>query len=100
MNDITIPNNTISPQGISPIGTPTPKSATASFGQLLEGSIDRVNRLQKEADVNIDNLANGNQTDIHQTMIAVEKASVSFELLMQIRNKLVTAYENIMRMPV
>jgi len=100
MNDITIPNSTLSPQGISPIGKSTPQSATASFGQLLEGSIDRVNRLQKAADANIDNLANGNQTDIHQTMIAVEKASVSFELLMQIRNKLITAYEQIMRMPV
>ena len=100
MNDITVQNNTISPQGLSPSGKPTPQTGSVSFGRLLEGSMDRVNRLQKEADANINNLAGGNQTDIHQTMIAVEKADVSFELLMQIRNKLIAAYERIMRMPV
>jgi flagellar basal-body rod protein FlgB len=45
-------------------------------------------------------LATGKQTNIHQTMIAAEKADVSFELLMQIRNKLVAAYDKIMRMQV
>jgi flagellar hook-basal body complex protein FliE len=67
---------------------------------MLKGSLDRVNRLQTEADANISDLATGKQTDIHQTMIAVEKADVSFELLMQIRNKLIAAYDKIMRMPV
>ena len=100
MNDITIPNNTLSLHGASPTGKQAPQSDSVSFGQILNGSIDRVNRLQTEADANIDNLANGKQTDIHQTMIAVEKAAVSFELLMQIRNKLIAAYDQIMRMPV
>ena len=100
MNDITIQNNTLSPQRASAIAKQTPPSTSVSFGQMLTGSMDRVNQLQKEADVNIDNLANGKHTDIHQTMIAVEKASVSFELLMQIRNKLIAAYDKIMRMPV
>ena len=100
MNDITIQNNTLSPQGNSAIGKQTPPAASVSFGQMLEGSMDRVNQLQKEADATINNLATGNQTDIHQTMIAVEKADVSFELLMQIRNKLIAAYDKIMRMPV
>jgi flagellar basal-body rod protein FlgB len=54
----------------------------------------------KAADTRITDLATGKQTDIHQTMIAVEKADVSFQLLMQIRNKLVAAYDKIMRMPV
>ena len=101
MNDITIPNNTLSPQGgASSIAQPTPQSGSVSFGQMLEGSMERVNQLQTEADAKINNLANGQQTDIHQTMIAVEKASVSFELLMQIRNKLIAAYDKVMRMPV
>jgi flagellar hook-basal body complex protein FliE len=101
MNDISISNNTLSPQGgTSPSAKPTPQSGSVSFGQMLEGSMERVNQLQKEADTNISNLANGQQTDIHQTMIAVEKAEVSFELLMQIRNKVIAAYDQIMRMPV
>ena len=58
---------------------------------MLKGSLERVNQLQTEADANVTNLANGTQTDIHQTMIAVQKADVSFELLMQIRNKILLA---------
>ncbi|CAB1059726.1 hypothetical protein D1BOALGB6SA_4488 [Olavius sp. associated proteobacterium Delta 1] len=72
-------------------------SQSSSFGKALQQSLDQVNRLQLEADANINNLATGKQTDIHQTMIAVEKASVSFELLMQIRNKVISAYDKIMR---
>jgi len=100
MNDITIQNNILSPQGASATAKPTPQSTSVSFDQMLTGSLDRVNQLQKEADANVNNLATGKHTDIHQTMIAVEKASVSFELLMQIRNKLIAAYDKIMRMPI
>jgi flagellar hook-basal body complex protein FliE len=70
------------------------------FGQMLAKSIDDVNRFQLEADESINELADGRQTDIHQTMIAVEKADISLELLLQIRNKVVAAYERIMRMAV
>ena len=73
------------------------ESQTSSFGRVLQQSIDQVNRLQLEADTSINDLATGKKTDIHQTMIAVEKASVSFELLMQIRNKVLTAYDKLMR---
>jgi flagellar hook-basal body complex protein FliE len=100
MNDISINNNVLSPSGTSPTSKQTTQPGTASFGQMLKGSLDKVNQLQNEADSSIDNLANGTQTDIHQTMIAVEKADVSFELLMQIRNKLIAAYDKVMRMPV
>jgi flagellar hook-basal body complex protein FliE len=100
MNDLTINNSMISPSPASSAGQQTPRPGTASFGQMLEGALGQVNQLQNEAESSINNLANGTQTDIHQTMIAVEKAEVSFELLMQIRNKLIAAYENIMRMPV
>jgi len=79
---------------------PVEKSQPSDFGQALRQSLEQVNRLQTEANASIDELANGKQTDIHQTMIAVEKASVSFELLMQIRNKVISAYDKIMRTPV
>ena len=79
---------------------PVEKSRLSEFGQALQQSLQQVNRLQLEADASIDDLATGRQTDIHQTMIAVEKASVSFELLMQIRNKVIAAYDRIMRTPV
>ena len=76
---------------------PVQPSQSSSFGKALQQSIEQVNRVQLEADAKINDLATGKQTDIHQTMIAVEKASVSFELLMQIRNKVIAAYDKIMR---
>ena len=75
----------------------TQQPPASSFGKALQASLEQVNRLQLAADANINDLATGKQTDIHQTMIAVEKASVSFELLMQIRNKVISAYDRIMR---
>ena len=76
---------------------PVQQAQSSTFGKALQQSLEQVNRLQLEADANINDLATGKQTDIHQTMIAVEKASVSFELMLQIRNKVISAYDKIMR---
>jgi flagellar hook-basal body complex protein FliE len=97
MQDISI-NNQFQPRTVPDIaGKQSSESRNTSFGELLQQSINQVSRLQHEADASINDLAAGKQTDIHQTMIAVEKAEVSFELLMQIRNKVIAAYESIMR---
>ena len=71
-----------------------------SFGETLRSAISDVNKLQTEADQAVQELAAGKKKDIHQTMIALEKAEVSFQLMMQVRNKIVAAYEEIMRMQV
>ena len=98
MNEITIPTNSESlvTPGISP--KPVGSSDSESFGQVLKQSLNEVNQLQNQADEAIDALATGQNTDIHNTMIAMEKADVAFRLLMQIRNKVISAYETIMRM--
>ena len=70
----------------------------ASFGSMLASSLNEVNQLHSAADDAVQNLAAGKQKDIHQTMIAMEKADVAFQLLMQVRNKIISAYETIMRM--
>ena len=75
-------------------------SRSSSFVEALQASLEQVNRLQLEADARINGLASGKQSDIHQTTIAVEKANVSFELLMQIRSKVISAYEKIMHMQI
>jgi len=67
------------------------------FGELLQASLDRVGQLQTAADQSIAGLESGRQADIHSTMIAVEKAEIAFEMALTIRNKLLTAYESIMR---
>ena len=60
--------------------------------------LDEVNELRADADAAVQDFAAGRQRDIHQTMIALEKADVAFQLLMQVRNKIISAYETIMRM--
>lgn len=70
----------------------------ASFLDTLKESIRQVNDAQMQADQAITDLTTGKQQDLHQTMIAIEKASLSFELMMQVRNKIVSAYEEISRM--
>jgi len=69
-----------------------------SFGNMLARSLEEVNRLQITADEAIEDLEAGKQKNIHETMIAMEKADVAFQLLMQVRNKIISAYETIMRM--
>jgi flagellar hook-basal body complex protein FliE len=100
MNEITSLTNLESLQtpGVTPKPVTGPDSA--SFGQVLKQSLSEVNQLQNEADHAIDALATGQQQDLHNTMIAMEKADVAFRLIMQIRNKVISAYETIMRMQV
>jgi flagellar hook-basal body complex protein FliE len=100
MNDITIQKPVHPQAGPAHSGTSARPSNPGSFGKMLTDSIDQVNRLQVAADSSINDLAMGKQTDIHRTMVAMEKASISFELLMQIRNKVIAAYDRIMRMPI
>ncbi|MGB5984503.1 MAG: flagellar hook-basal body complex protein FliE [Desulfobacterales bacterium] len=87
--------------GLTPVqpAAQEPK-AVQGFGEVMENAINGVDRLQKEANQSIQALADGSVQDLHQTMIAMEKASVSFKLVMEVRNKMVEAYQEIMRMQV
>ena len=71
-----------------------------SFSETMKESILKVNDVQMQADQSIVDLTTGKNTDLHQTMIAVEKAEVTFQLMMQVRNKLISAYEEVSRMQV
>lgn len=71
-----------------------------SFLEVLKDSVKKVNELQKQADAAIDDLIVGNSKDIAQTVIMMEKAEIAFRLMTQVRNKIIQAYEEIMRMQV
>lgn len=71
-----------------------------SFGNILKDSIEKVNKIQTEADRAIEGLASGEVKNVHETMIAIEKANLSFNMMLQVRNKLLAAYEEVMRMQV
>lgn len=73
---------------------------TVGFGKMMEDMIGKVTDLQTEADKSIQNLATGQGKGLHEVMLAVEKASVSFQMMTQVRNKAMDAYQEIMRMSV
>jgi flagellar hook-basal body complex protein FliE len=78
-----------------------PGRAAPLAGTLVDtfaGLIDEVNRAQLEADHKIEEFATSPEKDIHGTMIALQKADISLRLLLQVRSKLTSAYQEVMRM--
>ena len=71
-----------------------------SFSELLEKSVQQVNKDQIQADHAVKELIAGRTKNVHETMLTVEKADMSLKLMMQVRNKLLDAYKEIMRMQV
>jgi flagellar hook-basal body complex protein FliE len=86
-------------QFIESTGQLTEKTQT-SFSDVLKESISKVGELEKEADQEVEKLVTMESKDIHNTMIAIEKADLTFQLMMQIRNKIIDAYQEIMRMQI
>jgi flagellar hook-basal body complex protein FliE len=76
------------------------KDNIKSFDSTLKEFISDVNNLQNQAGDAMNKMATGESTDIHEVMVAVEKAKTSFELLMELRNKTVDAYRELIRMQV
>jgi len=97
MKEMAIQNNIETSLSIPARMKQIPEEPEKSFGEILKSSIGRVNQLHNEADQAVQALATGQKTDIHGTMIAIEKASISFQLMMQVRNKIIDAYKEISR---
>ncbi len=82
----------------------TPKAASShsanSFSDTLSNIVGEVNRKQDAAGQAVHDLQTGNSASLHQTMIALEEASVSFQLMVEVRNKVLEGYQELMRMQV
>ena len=98
MNEVSFQKGLESLTGSGILPTPKETRDQKTFGTMLAHSLSEVNQLHLKADKATTDLAAGKQKDIHETMIALEKADVAFQLLMQVRNKVIAAYETIMRM--
>ena len=73
---------------------------THTFQNILKSYLEEVNTLQHDADSQIQRLVAGETEDLHEVMLAMDEAETSFEMMMKIRNKLVDAYKELMRMQV
>ena len=96
-----IAGSMVSPLASGPL-TPFPSGGDASdssgFGDVLKNAINQVQGLQGSADQQVNTLLSGGNADMSKVMISVEKADVAFQLMMQVRNKIVSAYQDIEKM--
>lgn len=95
--------------GLPPLAAPgTPGAAPSSpalpggdpFGQLLQRFVAEVNHQQQVAAQTVQALQQGEPIPLHQAVIAMEEASVSFQLMVEVRNKLLEAYQELMRLQI
>jgi len=82
----------IAPDSIDP--------SAKSFGDTLSQAVSKVNEMQKESDIKMQKLATGETSDISDVMISAEKADIALKLMMSVRNKMIDAYQEIMKMQV
>jgi flagellar hook-basal body complex protein FliE len=78
----------------------TAAGSKAEFSNYLKEAVGEVNQLQQVADKAIQQLVADGKGDLQDTMVALEKADVSFRFMMQVRNKVLEAYQEIIRMQV
>jgi flagellar hook-basal body complex protein FliE len=95
-NTISGADTGMSQSGISGSSEVTGKS----FADTLKEAIGSVNALQKNADVQMQNLATGRTDNVAEVMIATEQADIALKLMVQVRNKIIDAYQEIMKMQV
>ncbi len=94
-------------EALGPLASPIPPTEmaggvapTSDFGSWLNTQLDNVNDQLIQADQQVRKLATGETENLHQVMISLEKAKLSFELLLQVRNRVLESYQDIMRMQV
>jgi flagellar hook-basal body complex protein FliE len=94
----------IQPSSIQPIRTPleiggaAPSTSGGEFSNILQGAIDQVEGASNNANQSVQQFLSGDGEDLHSTVLAVQRASLEFDMLMQVRYKVVSAYQEVMRM--
>jgi flagellar hook-basal body complex protein FliE len=73
-------------------------TASSPFADLMTDAVGQVNQLQGQAQTAVAGLMTGSGVDVHQAMIATQKADMAFELVLAVRNKAVQAYQSVMGM--
>ncbi|MCG3187524.1 MAG: Flagellar hook-basal body complex protein FliE [Rhodocyclaceae bacterium] len=87
--------------GVGRSGMDKPEAVSATFGDALAGAIADVSRRQQQAAAGAEAFASGrSDVSLQDVMIDLQKAQLSFQQLVQVRNRVVSAYQDIMNMPV
>ena len=100
MTDVSI-HGGLNPVGITPEKPDSEKQASgSSFGSVLKDAISDISKLQNDADKTIAKVQLEDAGSIHEAMNALEKAGITFQVMMQFRNKILDSYQEVMRMQV
>ena len=83
---------------LAPTSGPANSNSPVGFQDILKDAIDRVENSRAAAGEAVDQFLTGENQDLHSTVLATQRASLDFELLLQVRNKVVQSYQEIMRM--
>ena len=87
------------PTGLdSKVASPASATGAPKFDDMLKGFLKDVNQMQNTADQSIQKMVSGEVKDVHQVMLAVEEAKVAFNMMLEIRNKTMDAYNELIRM--
>jgi flagellar hook-basal body complex protein FliE len=101
MNSLSLrPNSVMNIQGGQPIKKLTSADAQASFKTMLSEALHSVNETQHASTRATEKLAKGEDIDLHEVMITSQKASITLQTTLEVRNKVVEAYQEVMRMQV
>ncbi len=97
---MTDPLGLINAPGITPVSPvkpapPVGKAEGPAFKDVLLKNLHEVNQLQQDAEVAIEDLASGRRDDVDGVLIAKQKADIAFQMLLQVRNKMMDAYEEV-----
>jgi flagellar hook-basal body complex protein FliE len=97
---MSLPITSIRPPVAIPALTPAGGSTQpgTGFSNVLADAIGRVDQFQQNAHTSIDKFLSGEDEEVHKVALATEQASISFDLFLQVRNKVVSAYQEVMRM--
>lgn len=83
---------------LSATGATASNAASGQFGQLVSQGLEHVNTQLANTQTDLQQLALGQVENVHQVMIRMEEARLSFQLMMQVRNRVLEAYQDVMRM--
>ena len=96
---MTAPISNIAPISMPEVSGPNAQP-TGEFQDILSGSIDRLESLNRDASTAVQKFLTGENDELHTVVLATQKAQLAFELGLQVRNKVVDAYQEIMKMQI
>lgn len=82
----------------APVAPAAPSAAPGAFQQILSGAVGSLESAGHEASTSVQRFLSGEGEELHSTILATQRAELSFDLFLQMRNKVVSAYQEIMRM--